>query len=238
MFSVIVDSNEGDLLPPMVHAEEKRRLEVGDILIQDNVGTNTWIFERKTWGDGLNAWKSKRLQDQISRMIELHDNYALIVEGRPSDFYAPNPDDWGHFRSFLNRVSVEVCPVVFTDSIMETARYINAFKLRLEDDTQGHFVRPVTAVKSSRNAHHNLLQAFPGIGREKAKKIYELYPNLKTMMNTWGLAKDEGVIKGKTWINVEAFLNKSWGSQSEKPLIRERKRSETTQRSLDWWEQV
>tara|TARA_R110000851_G_scaffold275529_3_gene428138 strand:- start:212 stop:928 length:717 start_codon:yes stop_codon:yes gene_type:complete len=238
MFSVIVDSNEGDLLPPMVHAEEKRRLEVGDILIQDNVGTNTWIFERKTWGDGLNAWKSKRLQDQISRMIELHDNYALIVEGRPSDFYAPNPDDWGHFRSFLNRVSVEVCPVVFTDSIMETARYINAFKLRLEDDTQGHFVRPVTAVKSSRNAHHNLLQAFPGIGREKAKKIYELYPNLKTMMSSWVFAKDEGVIKGKTWINVEAFLNKSWGSQSEKPLIRERKRSETTQRSLDWWEQI
>ena len=238
MFSVIVDSNEGDLLPPMVHAEEKRRLEVGDILIQDNVGTNTWIFERKTWGDGLNAWKSKRLQDQISRMIELHDNYALIVEGRPSDFYAPNPDDWGHFRSFLNRVSVEVCPVVFTDSIMETARYINAFKLRLEDDTQGHFVRPVTAVKSSRNAHHNLLQAFPGIGREKAKKIYELYPNLKTMMSSWVFAKDEGVIKGKTWINVEAFLNQSWGSQSEKPLIRERKRSETTQRSLDWWEQI
>ena len=101
----------------------------------------------------LNAWKSKRLQDQIARMIESHDNYALIVEGKPEDFYAPSPDDWGHFRAFLNRVSVEVCPVVFTDTITETARYINAFKLRLEDDTQGHFVRPVTAVKSSRNAH-------------------------------------------------------------------------------------
>jgi ERCC4-type nuclease len=122
-FSITVDANEGELLPSMVHAEEKVRLEVGDVLIKDNDGDNTWIFERKTWGDGLNAWKSKRLQDQISRMIELHDNYALIVEGRPSDFYAPNPDDWGHFRAFLNRLSVEVLPVVFTDSIMETARY-------------------------------------------------------------------------------------------------------------------
>ena len=232
MFSIIVDSNEGELLPSMVHAEEKRRLEVGDILIKDHEGSNTWIFERKTWGDGLNAWKSKRLQDQISRMIELHDNYALIVEGRPSDFYAPNPDDWGHFRSFLNRVSVEVCPVVFTDTLMETARYINTFKLRLEDNSQGHFVRPVTAVKSSRNAHHNLLQALPGIGREKCKKIYSLYPNLKSMMKNWSLAKDEGIIKGKTWINVEAFLNKAWGSQNETPLIRERKRSESRQMKL------
>jgi ERCC4-type nuclease len=232
-FSITVDANEGELLPSMVHAEEKVRLEVGDVLIKDNDGDNTWIFERKTWGDGLNAWKSKRLQDQISRMIELHDNYALIVEGRPSDFYAPNPDDWGHFRAFLNRLSVEVLPVVFTDSIMETARYINAFKLRLEDNSQGHFVRPVTAVKSSRNAHHNLLQTLPGIGREKCKKIYGVFDNLKDMMSNWHKAKDEGIVKGKTWINVEAFLNKEWGSQGEKPLIRQRKRSESKQMKLE-----
>ena len=63
------------------------------------------------------------------------------MEGKPEDFYSPSPDDWGHFR-VPNRVSVEVCPVVYTDTITETARYINAFKLRLEDESQGHFVRP------------------------------------------------------------------------------------------------
>ena len=35
-FSITVDSNEGELLPSMVHAEEKVRLEVGDVLIKDN----------------------------------------------------------------------------------------------------------------------------------------------------------------------------------------------------------
>jgi len=232
-FSVIVDSNEGDLLATLCAADDKKRLEVGDILIQEDANpSNNWVFERKTWGDGLNAWKSKRLQDQISRMIELHDNYAIIVEGRPSDFYAPNPDDWSHFRAFLNRVSVEVCPVVFTDTITETARYINAFKLRLQDGTQGIFVRPVTAVKSSRNAHHNLLQTIPGIGREKAKKIYEHFDSLKDMVNNWESAKSSKIAVGKTWMNVEAFLNAVWKETEQKP-IRQRHSSESKQMKLE-----
>ena len=233
VYSVIVDSNEGDLLATLCNADDKRRLDVGDILIQETENpSNNWVFERKTWGDGLTSWKSKRLQDQISRMIELHDNYALIIEGRPSDFYAPNPDDWGHFRSFLNRVSVEACPVVFTDTITETARYVNAFKLRLEDGTQGIFVRPVTAVKSSRNAHHNLLQSMPGIGREKAKKIYSHYANLKDMMADWESAKENKIAVGKTWAKVQAFLNESWG-ETEQKTIRKRFSSESKQMKLE-----
>jgi ERCC4-type nuclease len=187
----------------------------------------------------LSSWKSKRLQDQISRMIESHDNYAVIVEGKPEDFYAPSPDDWAHFRAFLNRVSVEVCPVIYTDTITETARYINAFKLRLLDDTQGHFVRPVTSVKSSRNQHHNLLQTLPGIGRGKAKALYDHFPNLKSLFGSWQEAKDEKIVVGKTWVKVEAFINKSWGMTPIKPeVIRERKKSETIQRTFEWWEEV
>jgi ERCC4-type nuclease len=169
-------------------------------------------------------------------MIESHDNYAVIVEGKPEDFYSPSPDDWGHFRAFLNRVSVEVCPVVYTDTITETARYINSFKLRLEDESQGHFVRPVTAVKSSRNAHHNLLQSMPGIGREKAKSLYDHFPNLKSLFSNWTAAKDEKIVVGKTWAKVEAFINKEWGTTPKTPeVIRERKKSESTQRNLDWF---
>ena len=234
---ITIDSNEGEFLSHILKHDDKRRLPVGDVLLECE--GKEWVFERKTWGDGLNAWKSKRLQDQIARMIESHDNYALIVEGKPEDFYAPSPDDWAHFRAFLNRVSVEVCPVVYTDTITETARYINAFKLRLEDDSQGHFVRPVTAVKSSRNAHHNLLQTIPGIGREKAKSLYDHFPSLKSLFRNWDDAKSSKIVVGKTWAKVEAFINKEWGTTPKKPeVIRERMRSETTQRSLDWWEEI
>ena len=84
---ITIDSNEGEFLSHILKHDEKKRLPVGDILIE--CGDTNWVFERKTWGDGLNAWKSKRLQDQIARMIEMHDNYALIVEGKPEDFYSP-----------------------------------------------------------------------------------------------------------------------------------------------------
>jgi ERCC4-type nuclease len=234
---ITIDSNEGEFLSHILKHDEKKRLPVGDILLE--CGDTNWIFERKTWGDGLSSWKSKRLQDQISRMIESHDNYAVIVEGKPEDYYAPSPDDWGHFRAFLNRVSVEVCPVIYTDTITETARYINAFKLRLEDDSQGHFVRPVTSVKSSRNKHHNLLQTIPGIGREKAKALYDHYPTLKSLISNWDDAQSNKIVVGKTWIKVEAFLNKKWGNTPTKPeVIRERKKSESIQRTFDWWEVI
>ena len=44
---------------------------------------------------------------------------------------------------------------------------------------------------------------------------------------------------GKTWAKVEAFINKEWGKTPKKAeVIRERKKSETTQRSFDWWEEI
>lgn len=97
-------------------------------------------------------------------------------------------------------------------------------------------MRPVTAVKSSRNAHHNLLQSMPGIGREKAKSLYDHFPNLKALIGSWDTAKDDKIVVGKTWAKVEAFINKEWGTTPKTPeVIRERKKSETTQRNLDWF---
>ena len=47
------------------------------------------------------------------------------------------------------------------------------------------------------------------------------------------------IVVGKTWVKVEAFINKELGMTPKKSeVIRERKRSETTQRSLDWWEEI
>ena len=52
-------------------------------------------------------------------------------------------------------------------------------------------------------------------------------------------AKDDKIVVGKTWAKVEAFINKEWEMTPKKPeVIRERKRSETKQRSLDWWEEI
>ena len=86
---ITIDSNEGEFLSHILKHDEKKRLPVGDILLE--CGDTDWVFERKTWGDGLNAWKSKRLQDQIARMIESHDNYALYRGRKARRFLFTKP---------------------------------------------------------------------------------------------------------------------------------------------------
>ena len=226
MVRLIVDVHEGEFLATISKADERTALPVGDFLLDTGETETSWVFERKTWGDGLTSWKSKRLQDQIARMVEIYDNYGVIIEGRPEDFYSTQEHDWKSFRSFLNRVSLETCPVVFTDTVTETTQFIHNLKQRMETGKTHHFVRPVTVVKSSRNQHHNLLQSIPGIGREKAKKLFELYDNLGQVFSDWERAKDNKVVVAKTWEKVNTFMSEEWITK-EPEVVRQRDRTQS-----------
>ena len=91
----------------------------------------------------------------------------------------------------------------------------------------------MTAVKSSRNAHHNLqtLGNWKGEGKNAIRPLSEP----KSVICNWSDAKGEKIVVGKTWAKVEAFINKEWGTTQKPEVIRERKKSETTQRNLDWF---
>ena len=225
---LIVDVHEGEFLATIAAADDRKPLEVGDFLLETDDITTTWVLERKTWGDGLNSWKNKRLQDQIARMVEKYDNYALIIEGKTEDFFAPNPDDWKHFRVFLNRVCAEVCPVIYTDTVSETTRYLNSLKKRIVEGKAHHFIRPITMVKSTRNEHHALLQSLPGIGQKKAKALYDLYPSLQEVFNNWDSAKENGVVVARTWSRVNDFMNAEWETINGAELIRKRESKKQT----------
>lgn len=226
MVRLIVDVHEGEFLATISKADERTALPVGDFLLDTGDVKTSWILERKTWGDGLTSWKSKRLQDQIARMVETYDNYAVVIEGRTEDFYASQEHDWKSFRSFLNRVSLETCPVIYTDTVTETTQFVHSLKKRIEEGTAYHFVRPVTMVKSSRNQHHNLLQTIPGIGREKAKQLYDLYDNLNDLFSDWERAKDNKVVVAKTWDKVNAFFSEEWRVK-EPEVIRVREQTQS-----------
>ena len=64
---------------------ESYPLKEGDFLIQ--VEGKKVILERKTWDDAYTSWSSKRLEDQISRMIENYDDCILIIEGKWNQSY-------------------------------------------------------------------------------------------------------------------------------------------------------
>ena len=205
---LIVDVHEGEFIATISNCDERKGLPVGDFLLDTGDKDTTWILERKTWGDALTAWKSKRLQDQISRMIESYDNYAVIIEGKPEDYFSSQP------------------PVIYTDTVSETTQYVNNLKKRIRDEQVYHFTRPVTLVKSSRNQHHNLLQTIPGIGREKAKSLYELYGSLNELFSHWEKAKDNKVVVANTWEKVNSFMSEEWKS-TEKIVLRERERTQS-----------
>ena len=66
-----------------------------------------------------------------------------------------------------------------------------------------------------------------------------LMPLILKVEKAWSEAKDDKIVVGKTWAKVEAFINKQWGTTPVKPeVIRERKKSESTQRNLDWFSEA
>lgn len=218
---IIVDSKESSqnkqACEVMLNAEIMN-LAQGDIIVDDENG-NTWTFERKTWSDAYGSWQSKRMQDQVSRMVEHCDNYILLVEGSPTDVYA-KPDGIKGLQTFFNRMCVEVCPVIYTESFDETIRYIRSFSLRVKDETVYTLVRPVTVVTSTRNKHHALLEQIPRVGRNTAKKIHAGFDDLKDFINNWPDAPEREVAKGVTWQTVDDFINTPWKEVKRKIIIK------------------
>jgi ERCC4-type nuclease len=219
--NIIVDSKES--------AEKKAAFEMllnakieslpeGDIIIENDDGKR-WVFERKTWGDAYSSWTNKRLQNQISRMVENCDNYVLLVEGSWAEVYADASSIKG-LQTFFNRMCVEVCPVIYTDSFDETIRYIRSFSLRVKDGTVNTLVRPTTVITSTRNKHHAMLEQIPRVGRTTAKKIYAAYDNVADFVTNWENAIERGVSKGVTWKAVDDFIKTEWATSEAKVIVR------------------
>ena len=90
-----------------------------------------------------------------------------------------------------------------------------------------------------RFSHDNLEKKDFHVYHDLSQSLYDHFPSLKSLFRNWDDAKSSKFVVGKTWAKVEAFINKEWGTTPKKPeVIRERMKSETTQRSLDWWEEI
>ena len=59
----------------------------------------TFLIERKTWGDAYNSWRSNRLEDQLSRMLEKTPHSIILIEGRKESIYQSSPHVHGALPS-------------------------------------------------------------------------------------------------------------------------------------------
>jgi ERCC4-type nuclease len=189
-------------------------LPEGDFAIITEDGHRT-VIERKTWADAMGSWRSKRMPEQISRLVENADRYMLLIEGSPDLVWGSSKSDVASLQAHLNRLSAEVIPVIYTADKAGTVRQVSAIRRRIAESSFGVFVRPVTVVQTTRNRHSSLLERIPKVGRNTAEKIMGSYNSVADLVANWEDPERAPMsIKSKTWRGVGSFIHEPWKAVS------------------------
>lgn len=224
--AISVDSKESEntksIFQMLLNADIENLAE-GDIKVYDyDDPTDCSLFERKTWSDAYTSWTSKRMQEQISRLITNPGRNYLIIEGSSRDIFTANKNQVQSLQQFLNRMSSEVLPVVYTESLDETIRFVRSHALRMETEELHQLVRPVTVVTSTSNKHHALLEQIPRVGKKLAKDVYANYGSLGDFVVNFATTSEETVgvkTKSVTYRKIMEFLNQVWNPDVDREVI-------------------
>ena len=224
--AISIDSKESEntkqIFKMLLNADIEN-LSEGDIKIYDyDNPADCSLFERKTWADAYTSWTSKRMQEQISRLITNPGRNYLIIEGSPRDIFTANKNQIQSLQQFLNRMSSEAIPVIYTESLDETVRFTRSHALRMKEGELHQLVRPVTVVTSTSNKHHALLEQIPRIGKKLAKEIYSNYGSLGDFVVNFTETSEEVVnVKPKsvTYKKINDFLTEVWNPKVEREII-------------------
>ncbi len=225
---MFIDTYEPSFFQNNIQGSVVKPLGVGDfhLIFEDG---RIIVIERKTWDDAYNSWMSKRLELQISQMIEKYDDYVLLIEGNKSGsrlFRTKKYSQLEGLQTFLNRMSLEVIPVVYTSSKKKTVSYFEYLGKRVSSGDFKTMVRKTKLVKSSRNKHHNILSMIPNISIDRSKQIYDGYSSLYDfVLNAENLGEIDS--ENTRWVNstkkIHQFIHESWGdTEDEREVIRDR----------------
>tara|TARA_R110002020_G_scaffold21782_10_gene73875 strand:- start:2507 stop:3163 length:657 start_codon:yes stop_codon:yes gene_type:complete len=213
------------IIKVVVHEDFKESEWSIEPLPYGDIWLNDVVIERKTWDDAYTSWVSKRLEDQVSRIIENTDNGILLIEGKLNQSWIwRNKKNYSQIKGlqkFLNRLSVEAIPVIFTDSKKDTINYVKGLQGRIENEEFRVLVRKTTVVKSSRNKYHNIMSLIPGITIDRSKKLFDKFDSLRDFFQNTPKAKE--VDDKKRWHTqvdkVEQFIIEPWGLTQEREVI-------------------
>jgi ERCC4-type nuclease len=216
---MVVDIHEPMSFVKLLGLEERIHIGYCDVLItktNDDGSTETWGIERKTITDAMNSWMSKRLDKQLSELKGKVDHAILLIEHEPERIEkGGNFDTYGRFahhianlKLHLNRLAMEVCPVIYGDNALLASKEVLRLKKRIEDDKYGsltvynHKIRHV-------DPHLQFLMAVPRIGGKRAKFIMERFTSLSDLIERSSELSDmfRSNTDAKT---IQDFLGKKW----------------------------
>ena len=178
-------------------------LPEGDFAIITEDGHRT-VIERKTWADAMGSWKSKRMPEQISRLVENADRYLLIEDPRIlvwSSSKSMSPV-WAHLN----------------DSPSGSARGLHPPMVAPFDgccDRRRTLVSGTFVDRHGRPDHSQspflLLERIPKIGRGSRE---DHVATSRSRINNWDdLDRAPMNVKSKTW-GLGSFITEPWRTVS------------------------
>lgn len=158
-------------------------LEVADFLV------NNIAIERKTISDFLSSMISKRLSQQLIN-LDKYEKRLLIIEGiEEQELYSEKKyeKDKGinsnAIRGFLLDIILKYnVPIIFTKNYEDTAKFLIVLAKKQEKSNDSMRVKRKT--RNKREQLQFILEGFPGIGAETAKKLLGKFGTIKNIINS------------------------------------------------------
>jgi ERCC4-type nuclease len=178
---------------------EKQQLDLGDIHIIFN--DITYIYERKTVNDLLSSINDGRYKEQKNRLLANSTNNNYIIEGDTITSSKNFKNQKKLTSVYLNSIYRDNFNIFFTSNIDDTATFILILVSKIIEKPENYLnLNPnnsnkdyidICRIKSQKNKNIDkdtcyLLQLsqIPGISKELAKKIKEIYPTMSNLIKS------------------------------------------------------
>jgi len=163
------------------------KLDVADFLI------NSVAVERKTISDFLSSMISKRLSQQLENLGQYEKRF-LIIEGiDEQNLYTEKEKviNSNAVRGFLLDIILKYqIPIIFSKNYEDTARFLDI--LARKPDKTSSSLRMKRKTLNKKEQMQFILEGFPGIGAETAKKLLSRFKTIKNIINSEELEKEIG----------------------------------------------
>jgi len=178
-----VDYREKNCLVPSELISLGFQIEFKELKVADYIVKGIAI-ERKTVSDFISSMINRRLPKQLEELQQYQEK-LLIIEGiDEQDLYneggSVNPNA---IRGFLLSIVLKhKIPIMFTKDSQDTAKFISVMAKK-QDKEPALSLKPTKRVSSKKEQMEFILEGFPGIGPNTAKKLLNEFKTIKNIMN-------------------------------------------------------
>lgn len=184
---------------------ESKKLDVGDIVISENIA-----IERKAQKDFIDSILDKRLFHQLLELTKNYRRPLLIIEGGQDIFTIRNVNP-NVIRSSLGAIAIDLrIPIIYTDSIQETAQMIQIIAKRTIKPKRDISLATNKTSFSENEELEKFISTIPKINVVTAKGLLYHFESIKKLANSTqkDLIKIEGIGPKKAQFLEEFFKRK------------------------------